>query len=99
MPRLPRAGIPSFSIKEGNEFAGKPTGYGAEVFKDYNEKRYHQPSDEYRDDWDFSGLEEMAKFGLTLGTQAANMNRMSSWNAGDEFLPAREKSLATCCRR
>ena len=32
------AGIPSFSIAEGNEFAGKPAGYGTEVFHDYNEK-------------------------------------------------------------
>jgi Zn-dependent M28 family amino/carboxypeptidase len=89
------AGIPSFSIGEGSEFAGKPAGYGTEVFHDYNEKRYHQPSDQYNDDWDFSGLEEMAKFGLTLGTEAANIGRMPSWNSGDEFLPAREKSLAT----
>lgn len=88
------AGIPSFSIAEGNEFAGKPAGYGAEVFHDYNEKRYHQPSDEYKEDWDFSGLEEMAKFGFTLGVEAANMSRMPTWNAGDEFLPAREKSFA-----
>lgn len=88
------AGIPSFSIDEGNEFAGKPAGYGETVFHDYNEKRYHQPSDEYKADWDFSGLEEMAKFGMTLGTEAANMSKMPTWNAGDEFLPARKKSLA-----
>jgi Zn-dependent M28 family amino/carboxypeptidase len=94
-----RAGIPAFSIGEGHEFAGKPAGYGAEVFEDYNRKRYHQPSDEYKDEWDFSGLEEMAKFGLALGAEAANMSSMPSWNPGDEFLPAREKSVATCCGR
>ena len=88
-----RAGIPAFSIREGNDFAGKPAAYGEEAFRDFNQKRYHQPADEYRDDWDFSGLEELAKFGMTLGSGAANMNRMSTWNAGDEFLPAREKSL------
>jgi len=88
-----RAGIPSFSIKESNEFAGKPASYGAEVFREFNEKHYHQPSDEYRDNWDFSGLEEMAKFGFTLGVDAANMRPMPTWNPGDEFLPARQKSL------
>jgi len=87
------AGIPSFSIDEGEEFAGKPPSYGAEIFKEFNEKHYHQPSDEYKDSWDFSGLEEMAKFGFTLGTDAANMRQMPTWNKGDEFLPAREKSL------
>jgi Zn-dependent M28 family amino/carboxypeptidase len=88
-----RAGIPSFSIREGNDFAGKPPGFGEQTFRDFNEKRYHQPTDEYKEDWDFGGLEELAKFGFTLGTSAANTNRMSTWNAGDEFLPAREKSL------
>jgi Zn-dependent M28 family amino/carboxypeptidase len=87
------AGIPSFSIGEGSEFAGKPSGFGEKAFEDYNQKRYHRPSDEYRDDWDFSGLEQMAKFGFTLGVEAANMKRLPTWNAGDEFLPAREKSL------
>jgi len=89
------AGIPSFSIHESNEFAGKPANYGAEVFQEFNEKHYHQPSDEYKDSWDFSGLEEMAKFGLTLGIDAANMRAMPTWNRGDEFLPAREKSLGS----
>ena len=88
------AGIPSFSIDEGNAFAGKPATYGAQIFEEYNDKHYHQPSDEYKDDWDFSGLEEMAKFGLTLGTEAANMSRMPTWNSGDEFLSARDKSLS-----
>jgi Zn-dependent M28 family amino/carboxypeptidase len=87
------AGIPSFSIDESDEFAGKPANYGADVFQEFNEKHYHQPSDEYKDDWDFSGLEEIAKFGFTLGTEAANMRAMPTWNRGDEFLSAREKSL------
>jgi Zn-dependent M28 family amino/carboxypeptidase len=86
-------GIPSFSIGEGNAFAGKPATFGAEVFTEYNDKHYHQPSDEYKDDWDFSGLEEMARFGLTLGTEAANVSQMPTWNTDDEFLPARQKSL------
>src|SRR5262249_40127671 len=88
-----RAGVPAFSIREGNDFAGKPAGFGEDAFRDYNEKRYHQPADEYKDDWDFAGLEEVAKFGFTLGAAAANINRMPTWNPGDEFLPAREKSL------
>jgi Zn-dependent M28 family amino/carboxypeptidase len=87
-------GIPAFSIGEGSEFSGKPAGYGDKIFEDYNQNRYHQPSDEYQESWDFSGLEEMAKFGLTLGMDAANIGHMPSWNTSDEFFPAREKSLA-----
>ena len=31
-----------------------------------------QPSDEYQADWDFAGMEEMAKFTFAIGMDAAN---------------------------
>ncbi|BDC48095.1 aminopeptidase [Bryobacterales bacterium F-183] len=88
-----KAGIPAFSINGGNQFLGKPEGYGDGVFIEYNSKNYHQPSDEYSDKWDFSGMEQMAKFGYTLGLTIANQSVMSTWRANDEFLPARQRSL------
>jgi Zn-dependent M28 family amino/carboxypeptidase len=89
---MARAGVPAFSVNMGNEFAGKPPGYGDQIFKEYNSKHYHQPSDEYQDSWDFSGIEEIAKFGFTIGRDVANGEKMTTWRKGDEFLPAREKS-------
>lgn len=88
-----RAGVPAFSIHMGTDFYGKPPGYGEKLFEEYNDKHYHQPSDEYREDWDFSGLEEMAKFGFLTGTMVANDDALPTWRAGDEFLPARQASL------
>jgi Zn-dependent M28 family amino/carboxypeptidase len=85
-----RAGIPAFSIHNGNDFAGKPAGYGEEKFREFNTRNYHQPSDEYREDWDFAGLEEMTRFGLALGLDTANMKSLPTWQDGDEFLPARQ---------
>ena len=61
-------------------------------FEAYNDKHYHQPSDEYHDDWDFASMEQMAQFGFTLGLDIANQPKLPSWNAGDEFLAPREKS-------
>ena len=52
------AGVPAFSVNLGTEYYGKAAGYGAKAFEEYNDKHYHQPSDEYRDDWDFAGMEE-----------------------------------------
>ena len=89
---LARVGIPAFSISEGTGFLGKPADYGRRIFEEYNSKHYHQPSDEYREDWDFSGLEQMARFGFLIGLEAANQDRLPTWNPGDEFLAAREKS-------
>lgn len=87
-----RAGVPSFSIAEGTHFLGKPAGFGEQVYEEYRLKHYHQPSDEYRDDWDFSGLAHMAQFGFLIGVDAANADTLPTWRANDEFLPARERS-------
>jgi Zn-dependent M28 family amino/carboxypeptidase len=90
---LAHAGVPAFSISLGTDYYGKPPGYGEKVFEEYNDKHYHQPSDEYHDDWDFAGMEEVARFGFLIGTTVANQDKLPTWKPGDEFLPAREKSF------
>ncbi len=80
-----RVGMPAFSINEGDQYYGKPADFGEKAFKDFNEKHYHQPSDEYRGDWDFSGLEQMARFGFTIGLDVANQTKLPDWVPGDQF--------------
>jgi Zn-dependent M28 family amino/carboxypeptidase len=87
-----RVGIPSFSVDGGSDLLGKPAGIGAKLFEDFEEHRYHQPSDEYREDWDFSGMEEYARFGFLIGVNVANSPKMPTWREGDEFLSARVAS-------
>ena len=89
---LARVGVPSFSVKTGALILGKSPAYSAEMFAEYNTLHYHQPSDEYHEDWDFSGIEQAAKFGMLIGLNVANSEVMPTWNAGDEFLPARVAS-------
>lgn len=82
---LARIGIPAFKIGIGTKVMGKAADYAENEFREYNTKRYHQPSDEYRDDWDFASLEHAARFGYTLGLNVGNAEMMPRWNAGDEF--------------
>lgn len=89
---LAKAGIPAFSVHMGAEFASKPPGYGEKIFAEYNSNNYHRPSDQYREDWDFSGIEEMARFGYAIGVEAANLPKLPTWRQGDEFLAARQNS-------
>ena len=89
---LARVGVPSFSVKTGALIFGKSPAYSAEMFAEYNTLHYHQPSDEYHEEWDFSGIEQAAKFGMLIGLNVANSEVMPTWNAGDEFLPARVAS-------
>ncbi len=90
---MAKAGVPAFSVDVGETYAGKPAGYGREIADAYRQHDYHQPSDEFKESWDFTGLEHIARFGFTLGVDAAGLSGGSSWQQGDEFLAAREKSI------
>jgi Zn-dependent M28 family amino/carboxypeptidase len=90
---LAKGGVPAFSIDVGDTYLGKPAEYGRQLDAEYRANDYHKPSDEFREDWDFSGLEHIARFGFSLGLETANLQGPSSWQPGDEFLAAREKSL------
>ena len=59
---------------------------------EYGAKRYHQAADEWSPDWDYSGFVVLGQFALDIAREAADANKLPTWNAGDEFLPAREKS-------
>jgi hypothetical protein len=82
---LARIGIPAFRIGLGSKIYGKADDFADSEFTEYNSKRYHQPSDEFREDWDFASLEHGARFGFTLGLNIANQERIPRWNEGDEF--------------
>jgi Zn-dependent M28 family amino/carboxypeptidase len=89
---LARVGIPSFSISEGVKYKGHDEAWGLQQDEDYNRNHYHQPSDEYRPEMDFTGDAAMARFGFVLGWQAATQPKLIGWQTGDEFEQARMKS-------
>ena len=88
---LARVGIPSFSISEGVKYKGHDMAWGLEQANEYTEKHYHQPSDEYHPDMDFTGDAVMARFGFALGWEAASQPKVVGWEKGDEFEAARLK--------
>src|SRR5947209_2397719 len=89
---LARVGIPAFSINEGVKYKGHDAAWGIQQADEYTAKHYHQPSDEYHPSMDFTGDAAMARFGFSLGWEAASMPKLVGWNKGDEFEPARLKS-------
>jgi Zn-dependent M28 family amino/carboxypeptidase len=89
---LARVGIPAFSINEGMKYKGHNEAWGLEQERDYVEKHYHQPSDEYHPEMDFVGDSAMARFGFALGWEAASLPKLIGWQKGDEFEGARAKS-------
>ena len=89
---LAHVGIPAFSINEGMKYKHHNTEWGMQQAEEYNNKHYHQPSDEYSPSMDFKGDEAIARFGFALGWAAASQPRLIEWQKGDEFEKARLQS-------
>ena len=89
---LARVGVPAFSVNEGIKYKLHDEAWGLKQDEEYNQKHYHQPSDEYHASMDFTGDAAMARFGFMLGWQAASLPQLIGWQKGDEFEASRLKS-------
>ncbi len=90
---LARVGVPSFSVDQGTLYVGHPPEWGKQQKAEYDETRYHRPTDEYRDDMDFRADAIFARFGFLSGWQALSSPPVT-WKPGDEFEAARKKSMS-----
>jgi Zn-dependent M28 family amino/carboxypeptidase len=88
-----RYGVPAFSIDEGTLFAGHTAEWGEQQKEDYDDHRYHRPTDEYSADMDFRADARLAQFGFLLGWQASSSAPVT-WKPGDEFEAARKQSMS-----
>ena len=80
-----KVGVPAVSIGAGTDVVGKPAGWGAAQDDDYTAHRYHQPSDEYRPDFDLSGAAQLSEIVLRFALQVANAPGVPTWNRDAEF--------------
>jgi len=80
-----KVGVPSISLKEGNDYVGHTKQWGEEQFKAYNTAHYHQPSDEYSDSWNFRGMIQETEIAMAIGVRIANAPALPRFNADDEF--------------
>ena len=84
-----KAGIPAVSIGAGTDVVGRPAGWGAQQDDDYTAHRYHQPSDEYRPDFDLTGAAQLSEIVLRFAQQLANASSVPTWNRDAEFRAVR----------
>jgi Zn-dependent M28 family amino/carboxypeptidase len=86
---LSRVGIPAFSVEAGTLYQGHDRDWGIAKFKDFEDHDYHNFTDNYRPDWDFTGNAKLIRFGMDLGWQVITSKKPIVWNKGDEFEAAR----------
>ena len=55
------------------------------MHREYNELHYHQPSDEYRPDFDLGGAVQQCRVAFRMGLSVANAASRPTWKAGAKF--------------
>jgi Zn-dependent M28 family amino/carboxypeptidase len=90
---LARIGVPGVYLHAGTHVIGKPEGWGKKQLEDWTTTKYHQPSDEYSDDWDLRGAVEDARLYFQVGWIVARQKELPYWLPGDEFEAARKSAL------
>jgi Zn-dependent M28 family amino/carboxypeptidase len=83
-----KAGVPALSIQNGDDYVGKPKDFAEKFFQDYNRNHYHQPSDEFNDDWRFDGMVQSLDVVMAIALEISNMKKMPHYNKTDEFSKA-----------
>jgi Zn-dependent M28 family amino/carboxypeptidase len=86
-----RAGIPVVSLRAGSSFANRPPDWGVEREGEYVARHYHQPSDEFRDDFEYAGLLQQVRLLLRLAWELAATSDYPAWGRDSEFRPAGEQ--------
>ncbi len=89
---LAKRGVPMFSLRRGSDWVNGGKAAGTAAAEDYTNNRYHQPSDEYREDWDWSGAVQDAALYYRLGRSLASTTDWPNWYKTDEFRAARDQS-------
>ena len=83
-----KKGVPALSIRSGSDFIGKPKDFSEKLFAKFNKNHYHQPSDEFREDWVYNGMVQMLDIVMGIGLRASNVEKLPAYLAGDEFANA-----------
>ncbi len=91
---LAKLGIPAISPGGGRDLLVGSTAAGQKLVDDYTNNRYHQPSDEWRADWDLSGPVEDLEAYYLAGKTLANSEFWPNYYKASEFRAARDKDMA-----
>jgi Zn-dependent M28 family amino/carboxypeptidase len=91
---LVKRGVPMLVAGSGDDMVKGGKAAGEAFSKDYNEKRYHQPGDEWSANWDLGGLVEDATLYYQIGSALANSHQWPTWRDTSEFKGARDATNA-----
>ena len=86
-----KRGVPMLYSNNGSdlEVGGRAAAFNLSY--DYTLNDYHQPSDEYSDDWDMTGIEQTIDTIFNVSLNLANSDMWPNWYEDNEFRSIRDK--------
>jgi len=87
-----KVGVPAISFGDGNDLVTGGIQRGEALNKEYTDKHYHQPSDEWQPSWDFRGMAQDVQLLHNLGRDLANSRQWPNWSQDSEFRATRDQS-------
>jgi len=91
---LAKKGVPMLYADAGSDLALGGEAAGKALGDDYTSKRYHQPSDEFDESWDLSGMAGSMEILHAVGAEIAGSDAWPTWRDGNEFRAIRDASRA-----
>jgi hypothetical protein len=80
------AGVPSLYMALGTDAEGRPAGWVDERMKEYLDRHYHRPSDEYDTVVvNLAGVRQYAEYVRDVAIAVARAQARPTWNRGGEF--------------
>lgn len=87
-----KVGIPATSLEAGETYRNRPAGWGKAFFDRWTAETYHQPSDEFSEEYVFDGARQVLEVALLAGLRIAASEEWIEWREGDPFGRVRERA-------
>ena len=88
-----KVGVPALYQHSGEDYVGKPEGWGRKMSEDFTALHYHKVSDEIRPEWDVAGAVQEMQLLLRVGVDVASTDQWPQWKQGSEFKARRDEML------
>ncbi len=80
-----KVGVPSLNVRSGTDYVGQDKAAAQKRFEEYNSLHYHQPSDNFDENWRYDGLVQNLEVSFAVGLKVSNAKKMPAYKSSDEF--------------
>jgi len=85
-----KRGVPMLYSNNGSDLVDGGRDKAFNLAYDYTANHYHQPSDEYNNNWNMEGIEQTVNTIFNISNDLANSSDWPNWYEGNEFKAIRD---------